>query len=389
MAASAARGHRRAPKRRGRSPLRAVSLFVISTALVVGSGVAFGYATHHFGNHQSADDASIVPPPTGPLAGSTADSASATDNSAPGARPGAAAPTTPRPAPKATGPGTVTTLNVPSADDDMKTRPVDVYRPAVPANVVLPVVYLLHGVPGEPDRMMEAVKDVLDQAFTSGAEAPFIVAAPTGGGNAHNDTEWADAQDGKDMVESYLIKNVIPAVEGNSPRPASMRAIVGFSMGGYGAANLALRHPDLFDQFVSMAGYFHVDDPDGMFGSDPKVEAANTPDDMVQKAAGKRVMLLEDQDETDPLIEGEAAEFAQRLHDCACGVDLSWHLEPGGHSYDFVTGSFPKVITFLDQGFTAGTTAAQSQAPSPAGPSATPSAGASSAAAAGATPSSG
>ncbi|WP_194905094.1 alpha/beta hydrolase [Catenulispora rubra] len=335
----------------------------------MGSGVAFGYATHHFGSHQSTDDASIVPPPTGPL------DTSATDNSAPGAKPGAAAPTTPHLAPKVTGPGTVTTLNVPSADDDMKTRPVDVYRPAVPANVVLPVVYLLHGVPGEPDRMMEAVKDVLDQAFTSGAEAPFIVAVPTGGGNAHNDTEWADAQDGKDMVESYLIKNVIPAVEGNSPRSASMRAIVGFSMGGYAAANLTLRHPDLFSQFVSLAGYFHVDDPDGMFGSDSRVEAANTPDDMVQKAAGKRVLLLEDQDETDSLIQGQAAEFAQRLHDCACGVDLSWHIEPGGHSYDFVTASFPKVITFLDQGFTVGSSASQS--PSSAGPSASPSAGAS------------
>jgi S-formylglutathione hydrolase FrmB len=385
MATSAARGHRRAPKRSRRSPLRAVTLFVISVALVVGSGVAFGYATHHFGKHQSTDDASVVAPPTGPLDGSTADSASATDNSAPGGKPGAAAPTTPRPAPKATGPGTVTTLNVPSADDDMKTRPVDVYRPAVPANVVLPVVYLLHGVPGEPDRMMEAVKGVLDQAFTTGGEAPFIVAAPTGGGNAHNDTEWADAQDGKDLVETYLIKKVIPAVEGNSPRPAGMRAIVGFSMGGYAAANLTLRHPDLFSQFASMAGYFHVDDPDGMFGSDSRVEAANTPDDMVQKAAGKRVLLLEDQDETDPLIQGEAAEFAQRLHDCSCGVDLSWHIEPGGHSYDFVTGSFPKVITFLDQGFTAGAGVAQS--PSPAGPGAAPSTAPSTAS--GATPSSG
>jgi S-formylglutathione hydrolase FrmB len=36
-------------------------------------------------------------------------------------------------------------------------------------------------------------------------------------------------------------------------------------MGGYGATNLALRHPDLFGQLVSVAGYHHVDDPDGVF----------------------------------------------------------------------------------------------------------------------------
>lgn len=359
MAASA-RGHRRAPRRSRRSPLRAIALFVTSTALVVGSGVAFGYATHHFGKHPSTDAASVVAPPTGPLSDTSDDSTATTDSSG-GTD---SAPVSSHPVIKASGPGTVTELNVPSADTDWKSRPVFVYRPAVPANVVLPVVYLLHGVPGEPDRIMRSVKDVLDQAFTTGGQAPFIVAAPTGEGTAHDDTEWADAQDGKDMVETYLVKNVIPAVEGKTPRPASMRAIVGFSMGGYGAANLTLRHPDLFSQFASLAGYFHVDDPDGMFGSDSTVEAANTPDDMVQKAAGKRVLLLEDQDETDPLIKGAAAEFAQRLQACDCGVDLSWRLEPGGHTYDFVTGVFPKVISFLDQGFTA--TAAK-PSPAPAG----------------------
>jgi S-formylglutathione hydrolase FrmB len=333
-------------------------LSVLSVVLVAGSGVAFGYATHHFGKHQSTDDASAVAPPTGPVSDATTDdttpASDATDESAPtnnsasGQQPGAAS----HPVIKASGPGTVTEVNVPSADTDWRSRPVFVYRPDVPADVVLPVVYLLHGVPGEPDRIMAAVKDDLDQAFTTGGEAPFIVAAPTGEGTAHGDTEWADAQDGKDMVESYLIKNVLPAVEGKTPRPAGQRAIVGFSMGGYGAANLALRHPDLFDQFASLAGYFHVDDPDGMFGSDSAVEAANTPDDMVQKAAGKRALLLEDQDESDSLIQGQAAEFAQRLHDCGCGVDLSWRVEPGDHGYDFVTSVFPKVITFLDQGFT-------------------------------------
>ena len=368
MAASA-RGHRRAPKRRGRSPLRAFALFVISTVMVVVSGMALGYATHHFGSHPSVDNASVVAPPSGPLDSATEASTAATDNSAIGGTD--SAPVTPHPGLKANGPGTVTTLDVPSADSDWKSRPVFVYRPAVPADVVLPVVYLLHGVPGQPDRIMQSVKDDLDQAFTTGGEAPFIVAAPTGEGTAHNDTEWADAEDGKDMVETYLVKDVIPAVEGKNPRPAGMRAVVGFSMGGYGAANLTLRHPDLFSQFASLAGYFHVDDPDGMFGSDSRVEAANTPDRMVQKAAGKRVLLLEDQDETDTLIQGQAAEFAQRLHDCDCGVDLSWHIEPGGHSYDFVSGSFPKVITFLDQGFTAGPGTGQPGA-SPS-PSATPS----------------
>ncbi|NUP46917.1 MAG: hypothetical protein HOW97_06315 [Catenulispora sp.] len=329
----------------------------VSVALVAGTGAAIGYASHLFAKHQGTENAqtpeNVASDPTadsghasGPKPGQSASPAPAPPTGGTGTRTAS-----PHPVVKATGPGTVSTLNVASADSDLPNRPVVVYKPAVPDGTVLPVVYLLHGVPGEPERIMEAVKDTLDQAFTTGGQAPFEVAAPTGGGDAHNDTEWADAADGKDMVETYLVKNVIPAVEGPKPRPAEMRAVVGFSMGGYGAANLALRHPDLFGQFASLAGYFHVDDPAGMFGSDSRLQAANTPDDMVKQAAGKRVLLLEDQDETDSLIDGQAAEFAQRLHDCACDVDLNWHLEPGGHSYDFVTQAFPKVIGFLDQGF--------------------------------------
>lgn len=346
--ASSARGRRRAPRRRRRSsPARVLVLVAVSVMLVAGTGAAIGYASHMFAD-QGAENASTEDLTTNPMADAGKATGGALSKTP---APTRSRPTTPRAVPKVSGPGTVTTLTVASADGDLATRPVVVYRPAVPNGSVLPVVYLLHGVPGEPDRMMEAVKDTLDKAFTSGEQAPFVVAAPTGGGNAHGDTEWADAADGKDLVESYLIKDVIPAVEGPTPRPADMRAIVGFSMGGYGAANLALRHPDLFGQFASLAGYFHVDDPAGVFGSDSALQAANTPDAMVKEAAGKRVLLLEDQDETDPLIDGQAAEFAQRLHDCGCDVDLNWHIEPGGHTYDFVTDAFPKVIGFLDEGF--------------------------------------
>lgn len=351
--ANSARGRRRAPKRRRRS--RALVLVTVSVALIAGTGAA--YASHLFGKHQGTENAQVperlASDPTADSGHASGAKPSQAKSPAPGPPTGGTGTRTasPHPVVKATGPGTVSTLNVASADGDLPNRPVVVYKPAVPTGTVLPVVYLLHGVPGEPERIMEAVKDTLDQAFTTGGQAPFEVAAPTGGGDAHNDTEWADAADGKDMVETYLVKNVIPAVEGPKPLPVGMRAVVGFSMGGYGAANLALRHPDLFGQFASLAGYFHVDDPAGMFGSDSRLQAANTPDDMVKQAAGKRVLLLEDQDETDSLIDGQAAEFAQRLHDCSCDVDLNWHIEPGGHSYDFVTEAFPKVIGFLDQGF--------------------------------------
>ena len=376
--AAGTRGKRRAPRRRGRRSAGRGLVALASAFVVVGTGIGIAWATHSF----SGDDAAAAP--NGTLStlgggGSTVASpagahASASASAILGApisgtslkpvqtEPGGAAPVPTNPnvtpfvkpnlnLPHATGPGTVQQLSVPSADTDLKSRDVWVYRPAVPAGTVLPVVYLLHGLPGEGSTMIDTVRAGLDEAFTSGGYAPFVVAGPTGAGNDHNDTEWADAADNGDLVETYLIKNVIPAVEGTTPLPANERAIVGFSMGGYGAVNIALRHPDLFGQMVSLSGYFHIDDPTGVFAGDRVRESANTPDFMVKQAAGKRVLLLEDQDETDALISGQTAEFAQRLHDCECGVDLNWKVTPGGHTLQYVSDSFPQVISFLDAGF--------------------------------------
>ena len=369
MARSPAKGRRRAPKRRRSSPARGL-IAVASAVAVVGTGVLIGWGSHRLNSGRPSQQTQALATPTAQVSeaaavpgsadsrASSAPAAAGASDASAAAPSGVASPSgSPAPAapksnlPKATGPGKITVLHVPSADTDMKTRDVYVYRPAVPDGVVLPVVYLLHGVPGEASTILDAVQPALDAAFTTGGQAPFEVAAPTGGGSAHYDTEWADAADGGDLVETYLFKQVIPAVEGATPRDASQRAIVGFSMGGYGAANLALRHPDKFGQFAALAGYFHVDDPSGMFGNDSATQAANTPDAMVKQAANKRVLLLEDADESDPLISGEEKEFADRLKACGCGVDINWRVVPGSHDYDFLAASFPTVIGFLNRGF--------------------------------------
>ncbi len=48
----------------------------------------------------------------------------------------------------------------------------------------------------------------------------------------------------------------IAAVEGARRRPAALRVIAGFSMGGYGAMNMAMQNPGLFGTVVSISGYF-------------------------------------------------------------------------------------------------------------------------------------
>src|SRR4051812_5534432 len=170
-------------------------------------------------------------------------------------------------------------------------RDVWIYEPAGVDPSTLPIVYFLHGVPGHARDVIDNLASELDSTIAAGAP-PFVLVAPDGNGDHHDDTEWADAADGTDDVETFVTTEVIPAVERSSARPRERRAIAGFSMGGYGAMNLAIRNPSLFSQVVSLAGYFHVDDPDGMFGRDPAVESANSPDQRVADAAGLRVLLV-------------------------------------------------------------------------------------------------
>jgi S-formylglutathione hydrolase FrmB len=243
--------------------------------------------------------------------------------------------------------GTVEILHVPSADRDVPVRDVWVYRPPVADSTRLPVVYFLHGVPGTAADFFRAGGAVaLDNMFASGVP-PFVLAAPTGGGHARGDTEWADSVDGIDRVETYVVKRVIPAVEGAHLRDRSHRILAGFSMGGYGAANLALRDPDAFGAAASFAGYFHIDDPDDVFGHRTDAESQNNPSLLVQRVRAVRFWLAADLDDPEPVVHGESQRFARLAGPLVAPGDLV--LAKGGHSYRFVLAEFPQFGRFVAQ----------------------------------------
>jgi S-formylglutathione hydrolase FrmB len=257
----------------------------------------------------------------------------------------------PEPA-RPTRPGTVTVLHLRSPDRSAGLRDVLVYRPAVADSARLPVLYLLHGLPGNPRQLLaqSGLVSALDRRFSRRGE-PFVVAVPDGNGVHHSDTEWADSVDGYDRVETFVTKVVIPAVEGQHPRDVCHRAIGGFSMGGYGAMNLALRHPDLFGQVVSIAGYFRIDDPSGVFGGNAGVERANSPDQNVARGRGLRIYLLDAEQENLGLVKGEALRFARLL--IAASVPVELRFAPGTHVPSYAATQRPEVLDFLEGGWRA------------------------------------
>lgn len=117
-----------------------------------------------------------------------------------------------------------------------------------------PVVYLLHGLPGDPRIYVRAshLARVADRLIASGAR-PFIAVMPYGGPSDHRGlAEWAG------RWESYVVDDVIPWTDANLPTipSAAGRVIAGLSAGGFGAVDIGLRHPDLFGTLESWSGYF-------------------------------------------------------------------------------------------------------------------------------------
>jgi S-formylglutathione hydrolase FrmB len=242
--------------------------------------------------------------------------------------------------------GVEQTLHVAVPGDPGVTRRVRVYRPAVPDSADLPVLYLLHGFPGSADDAFDAgLPQVLDRLVAAGYP-PFVLVTPDGNGAVHPDTEWADAVDGTDQFETFLTTSVIDAVEGANLRSRSRRAIAGFSMGGYGAVNVALHHPELYGQVVPIDGYFHVDDTAGVFDHDLTAIDANTPELHGADARDQRVLVIDGSHNDDRVVKGESKQFADDL--VAAHVPVSYEQLDGDHTWASVAAAFPDVVRFLD-----------------------------------------
>lgn len=261
----------------------------------------------------------------------------------------AAAPTAPAAPGAPTAPGRVQLLRLPSGDADGAAREVWVYRPPGADRADLPVMYFLHGYPGS-DRNAETVglAATLDDAVAATGRR-FVLAVPDGGSAIHPDTEWADSVDGKVRLERFVTTTVVRAVEGVHRRDRRHRAIAGFSMGGYGAMNLGLRHPAAYGQVVSVAGYFHPDDPDRMGAGRAAWAAANSPDRHLRRAWATRLLLVDAAREGDPLIKGETARFAGLAR--RAGLHPTVVVAPGAHNWLMVKSQVPGIARFLAAGW--------------------------------------
>jgi enterochelin esterase-like enzyme len=142
------------------------------------------------------------------------------------------------------------------------TLPADVYLPAgyPGSSSRYPVIYVLHGLPADPQTYTASgfVAAVAAEAL------PAIVVSPQGARAPNSDPEYLDRGPERDWPQA--IADDLPRCIDSQFRTVarrSGRALIGFSAGGFGAMNIGLRHLSTYGAIEAWSGYFEATDPSG------------------------------------------------------------------------------------------------------------------------------
>jgi len=153
--------------------------------------------------------------------------------------------------------------------NDPWVRNLIIYLPPSYANGGrFPVVYLLHGYGGnegayllknhpywleEPDFPENGFAGMINDLITSGEMKEMIIVMPDGsnkyGGSFYTNSPLIG------NYEDYIVQDVVPYIDAKYRTIANRdsRAIVGHSMGSYGAMKLTMKHPDVFGAVASLS----------------------------------------------------------------------------------------------------------------------------------------
>ena len=147
-----------------------------------------------------------------------------------------------------------------------------------------PVLYLFHGTSG-------VASDWVQGGHAEEATAPYqlITVMPEVGFDGDGGfwfTNWVDktTSHGPSQFEDYLIDSLIPWVDQNlrTIQDRRGRAVAGLSQGGYGSAEMAARHPELFCSMATFSGAPEIRrDPEVYPGAIAVIEAIEVGQDHV------------------------------------------------------------------------------------------------------------
>lgn len=236
-------------------------------------------------------------------------------------------------------PGQVTTLQWTSPSFGGASRSFDLYLPPdygspEALHQRYPVVYLLHGGPGHAYAMLHVLLSatILNRMIASQQIREIILVAPDGNVNVPYPPEWLNSADGREHMEDAIVRELVPYVDAHYRTVATPagRIIGGLSMGGFGAANLAVKHADMFGGVITMGAYFAPEGPavrghlDLIAANSPALVLPTSP-----AAYGLRFYLAAGT--MDEPYTRQTRAFAQVLD--LLKVEYTLQVSPGGHAW--------------------------------------------------------
>ncbi len=185
--------------------------------------------------------------------------------------------------------------------------------------------------------------------MTGGSIPPMLFIFMNAGNGPYPDSECADSFDRKELMDTFLGVTVPTYIDRHyrTIAKASARATMGMSQGGYCAAVLAMRHPDIFGVSVSFSGYFTAGSGSSTaklpFGGNANLIAKGSPSWLAPNmSTAKRSSLyfILVAQTSQAFYGSEATKFARILHHAGYGYDFVDAAEPHG---------WPQVRTELER----------------------------------------
>ncbi len=222
-----------------------------------------------------------------------------------------------------------------------------------------PVLYLLHGAPGQPSDWTNGlhIQLVADELIARGRLRPLIMVMPEGNGGVWHDSQYINRFDGTFNAATYIARDLVHVVDARYRTIAARggRATAGISEGGYGAMNLALTHRATFGTAISVSGYFRADPAEVVGGANPfggsaQVMARNSP--LLYAPAlrhGPRTAILILDSAQDGVYARQARLFAARLDSLGIPHTLVLQQAPNAlvaHFWPYFREAAPVLLTF-------------------------------------------
>lgn len=235
-----------------------------------------------------------------------------------------------------------------------------------------PVVYLLHGLGDDENSWLEygQVSQYADKSVQSYGTVPMIFVMP----QAFR-TYYVNDYKGSFRYQDMFVNELVPYIDSlfHTKADRQHRALMGYSMGGFGALNLHLKHPDIFGSTVPLSISVRTDEQymaedasgwdeqwgrlfgePGFKGSDRITEyyKQNSPFYILPKMTAAEIKQLNiyidngDKEQTLCRSNEELHILMRKLN-----VPHQFRVRDGGHSFQYWCSALPNALRFISDAF--------------------------------------